>query len=121
MAASGFTVRVSGLRELQAALKTANGRLDPGLKAALKAAAEPVRAQAQAAGAGYSGMGNFVVVVRARGVNVEQSAGTVTGRRGDFGSLQQNTLLEPALAANTAAIESGVERAIDVVIASAGL
>ena len=119
--ASGYTVRVTGLRELQAALKTASGRLDPGLKAALKAAAEPVRAQAQAEGSRYSGIGSFVVTVRARGVNVEQSAGTVTGRRGDFGALQMSTLLEPALESHTAEIESGVEKAIDVVIASAGL
>jgi len=116
-----YTVRVTGLRELQLALKTAEGRLDPDLKAALKKAAEPVRADAQAKGSRYSGLGPYRVVVRARGVDVEQSRGTVTGRRGDFGALQMNTLLMPALDAHEAEIEDGVEKAIDGVIARAGL
>lgn len=118
---SGFTVRVDGLVALMAALKAAEGNLDTIWKQELRQAGDIVKGDATGRGARYSGIGPYRTVVRARGVSVEQSAGKVTGLRGDFGALQMRNVLEPALDANAGEVNAAVEKGLDRVISSAGL
>jgi hypothetical protein len=115
------TVRVHGLKDLQSALKKADGDLDKTVKDALREVGDIVKDDATGRGSRYAGIGKYRTVVRARGVAVEQSKGKVTGLRGDFGALQMNTVLGPALDENADEVEKGAERAIDKLIAAAGL
>jgi hypothetical protein len=116
-----FTVRVHGLRELQSALKKADGGLDKMLKAELKKAGDLVKGDATGKGSRYSGIGPYRTAVRSRGVAVEQSKGKVTGLRGDFGALQMRNVLEPSLQENEAEARRIVEHGLERLISSAGL
>ena len=110
-----MAVRVKGLREFMRAASRAEKESRTEIRAALKEAAEPVRQEAASrfsaidarSAAGYR------VVVRQRGVAVEQRLGRTTGRRPDFGRLQMTRALLPALEAKAPEVERQLEKAID--------
>jgi hypothetical protein len=90
------TIRVQGLREVQRALKQCEGGLDKQMRAAGKAAAEPVAASAKDKIGRYRGASLGTIRPRAsvRGAFVQQGARKVTGKRGDFGVLQMGLLID---------------------------
>jgi hypothetical protein len=93
------TVRIRGLRELNAAFRKVEKELRKDLRDELKAAGEVVRPVASSlfspidarSAAGYR------VRVRARGVAVEQSLARTTGQHPQYGRLQMERALMPAL------------------------
>lgn len=113
MAAS--TVRVKGYKELTRAARRAGSATNKEVRAALREVAEPVRAEAAAKFAliDARSAAGFRIAVRARGVAVEQRIGRVTGKRGDYGSLQMRRALIPALAANDDKIDDSMDKALD--------
>lgn len=106
---------MKGYREFLRACSRAEKATSKEVRAALAKAAEPVRAEAaslfesvhERSARGYK------IRVRARGVSVEQSIRKTTGAHPEFGSLQMNTALIPALESNQDEIERGAERAVD--------
>jgi uncharacterized protein with von Willebrand factor type A (vWA) domain len=74
-------------------------------KRGVSTAAALERAKKQAAG--------IKVIVRQRGVSVEQTLGRTTGRRPDFAGLQMREALLPALDDNIGAIERRTEEFLD--------
>lgn len=93
------TVRVEGLRELQAALRKAEGDLDKGLRKSLLEAGRVVREEATGLFSSVDGRSaaGYRVRVRGRGVAVEQSLSRTTGQHAQYGALQMRTALVPAL------------------------
>jgi hypothetical protein len=118
---AGFTVRIQGLRECQRAFKAAEGDLDKEMRAELRKLGEIVVSAADAKGSRYNQIGPYKPVVTQSAVLVRQSKGTVTGKRGDFGSLQMRTVLVPALEEKHDEIVSGFDDVVDHVVAAAGL
>jgi hypothetical protein len=118
---SSFTVRVTGYREAARAFRKAEGDVDSIWKQEMREAGDIVKGDATGRGARYSGIGPYRTAVRQGGVAVEQTAGKVTGARGDFGALQMRNVLEPALEANVDAVNAKVEQGLDRVVGSAGL
>lgn len=112
------TVNVRGLKELQRDLRKANGEVAKQVRDELRAAAEPVRAQAQTlfSGVDERSASGYRVAVRARGVAVEQKLRRSTGLRPDFGQLQMRRALIPALEAKTADVEKGLLDMLDRLI-----
>jgi hypothetical protein len=94
-----FTVRVKGYREVTRALN----RVDKGTRKALldglKKAAEPTAQDARSLLAKYSGLSTSTIQPRAvaTGVYITQKRGKKTGTRPDFGSLQMQRGLLPAV------------------------
>lgn len=89
------TVRVHGLREVQRALAKMNREAAKTLRDSLKEAAEPVAETARSRIGRYRGARTTTIRPRATmsSVFVTQGAKKVTGRRGDFGSLQMRHLV----------------------------
>ncbi len=108
-------VRIKGLREVDKAFRTMDKDAAKALRKALVEAARPVAETAQETLSRYRGASVKTIRPRAsvRGAFVTQGAKKVTGKRGDFGTLQQRTVLEPALEANSDKVMEGAERAID--------
>jgi hypothetical protein len=108
-------LRVKGYREFLRAASQAEKESKKEVRAALREAAEPVRAEAaslfstisQRSAAGYR------VRVRQRGVSVEQSLRKTTGQHPEFGALQMRRALIPALERKQGEIERRMEHAID--------
>lgn len=94
-----FTVRVKGYREVTRALN----RVDKGTRKALldglKKAAEPTAQDARALLSKYAGLDTGSIQPRAvaNGVYITQKRGQKTGTRPDFGSLQMQRGLLPAV------------------------
>jgi hypothetical protein len=106
------TVRVRGLRELDRALKNADADLSKGLRDELKEAGELVRDEARQRFLPIQPRSAESFTVRVRGggqVFVEQRRRRTTGLRPDFGVLQMQTALLPALEAR----EGDVIRKVD--------
>lgn len=109
------TLRLKGYREFQRAVRRAGKESRTEVRAALREAVEPVRAEAVSrfslidarSAAGYR------TAVRQRGVAVEQRLRKTTGRHPEYGSLQMRRALLPALASNEELIEQRVEQALD--------
>lgn len=110
----GDTVKIEGLAELQKALRTMDKETAKELRKELKEAGDLVRSSAAgkfsrispASAAGYK------VRVRQRGVDVEQSLRRVTGLRPDYGALQLNIALLPALSENEDEVGRKAEEAV---------
>lgn len=113
MAAS--TVRLDGYREFQRAVARADKETKRDVREAFREVAEPVRVDAVARMSGIDTRSatGYRVVVRQRGVAVEQRLRRTTGKHPEYGRLQMRKALEPALAENEDRIERGVENAID--------
>lgn len=117
------SVRVHGLREVTAAFRKVDTALVKSFGEDLKKAAEPVAETARGKVTRYKGAKvTSIRTKRSSGtrVFVEQGAKKVTGKRGDFGSLQMRTVLIPALEENRAKVFSDVAKLIDGYGADAG-
>ncbi len=113
MAAS--TIRVTGLRETTAALRKVSRSAPNVVTNELKTAADPVRDAAAARISRYAGSKPQSIKPRVKGrgsVFVQQNARKKTGKRGDFGALQQRHL-EAALDANRDKVMRSLEKAMD--------
>ena len=110
-----FEVRVLGLRELRAALDETHGRVDPVLGKALRAAAEPVKADVKSRAGGYSALTVSGVRIRRKGtmVRVEQGQRKTTGFHPTYGAFQQKHFFDPALADNQNAVIEAATKAMD--------
>jgi hypothetical protein len=116
------TVVVTGLKETRRALSRVDKDSAKVLRKALKDSAEPVRslaAEILSPIAARSAAG-YRVVVRARGVAVEQRLRRTTGKRPDFAALQMRKALLPALMSKEDDVINGVERALDMLAARNG-
>lgn len=104
------TVLVEGLQDLLKALHESEAAIEPAVRGELRLIGEVVRNDAgwkfdkydERSAAGYR------VVVRQRGVSVEQTLRKTTGERPDFGSLQMRKALLPALDDHTSEVERRV-------------
>jgi hypothetical protein len=109
------TVRVRGLRELQSAFRKADKALAKDLRDELKEVGRIVQEEATRrftpidprSAAGYK------VRVRGKGVAVEQSKGRTTGLHPQFGVLQMQTALIPALDAKEGEVVRRLEDMLD--------
>lgn len=113
---AGGTVVVRGLRPLVRDFSRLGRDVQGAVKHELKAAAEPVRAEAADRLGKYDegSAGGLRVRVRGAGaVRVEQSKRKVTGKRGDYGDLQMRRALLPALYERRDEIEEGVLHVLD--------
>lgn len=117
------TVRVTGLNEFRRAVRSAEGKAGTAELAAdlARKVGEPVRDSAQQKIARYTAVGQARVYRRGFRVDVAQSHRRVTGRRGDFGSLQMRTGFIPALREHEAETAEVAEEWIRTVIATTGL
>jgi hypothetical protein len=108
------TVRVYGLRELNAKLSEYDALLRTQLGDDLKEAAQPVAEDTKDKVSRYQGVSLSTIRTRRRGLRiwVEQGARKVTGLRGDFGALQMRKGLIPALEENRDDILIATERAL---------
>lgn len=116
------TVRVQGIREVSAAFRQVDRALMRQFGDDLKKAAEPVAELARGKVTRYRGAKVSSIRAKRSGSNVyvEQGAKKVTGRRGDFGSLQMRTVLIPALDEKSGEVFQAVTRALDGYANSAG-
>jgi hypothetical protein len=116
------TLRVEGIREVQAAFRSVSRDLATQFGEDLKRAAEPVASSARDKISRYRGASLGTIRPRRRGpvVYVEQAKRKVTGRRGDFGGLQMRHGLIPALEENEGQIFATVSDALDRYASSAG-
>jgi hypothetical protein len=109
------TVRVKGLRELQAAFRKMDKELGKELRDELREAGKIVQQEATSrfshvdarSAAGYK------VRVRARGVAVEQSLRRTTGQHAQYGALQMRRALQPALESKEGAVVDRLDRMLD--------
>jgi hypothetical protein len=115
------TAHIRGLRETLRALDKVNKEVGKQVKDELKKAAEPVARTAQSKISRYQGASTSTIGPRAsvKGVFVTQRARKVSGRRADFGRLQQG-LLEESLGEHEHEIIHEVEQAFDRLTRSAG-
>lgn len=115
------TVRTTGLRETIRAFNNLERTVSREIQAELKQAAEPVVATARDAISRYQGARVTSIVPRAAGASVfvTQKARKVTGKRGDFGRLQQRHL-ERALEDNQEAVVREVEQVLDRLVSREG-
>lgn len=108
------TVRVKGLREFQRSLKTAEKETRKQVRDVLRETGDVVRKEAATTfsviDAGSAS--GFKTRVRQRGVAVEQSRRKTTGRRGDYGHMQQETL-ERALDSKQDEFVKAAEEAVE--------
>lgn len=113
------TLHVNGYRQFVGACIRAQPETKAAVKSALKAVAEPVRADAaqRFSVIDARSAAGFRVVVRTRGIAVEQSIKRTTGLHPEYGALQMTRALLPARADQKERIEQEFERALDVVVA----
>jgi hypothetical protein len=109
-------VRVRGLRELIRAADAAGAETKKLVRGRLREMAQPVLRDARSRLGAYDAgsAARLGISVRRTGlVSVEQRARKVTGQRPDFGVLQMQRALIPALNENGDRIERGFEAAVD--------
>lgn len=116
------TVKVEGVREVNAAFRKVDKDLAKQFGNDLKKAAEPVASTARQKVTRYRGAKVTTIRTRRSGprVFVEQGARKVTGKRPDFGALQMRTVLIPALEERTDEVFDQVEQVLNNYARSAG-
>lgn len=112
---AGATIRIEGARQVSAAFKGIDRKLQSDFLNELKKTAQPVAEDAKGKVTRYAGASVNTIRPRRSGVRVfvEQSARKVTGKRGDFGALQMRTVLEPALEENADGVFRDVQGVLD--------
>lgn len=113
---AGTSLKVKGLRDLHRALKTADDQLKRELESELRAAGDLVAESSRArfVNVDARSAAGFKSKVKGFGrVVVQQSRRRVTGRRGDYGSLQMRRALIPAVAENEATVLTHIEGMLD--------
>lgn len=115
--ARAATLRVEGYKEFLTACDNAGKDSKKFVRAALRQSGEIVKRDATAKFGRYDARtaSGYRVVVRRTGVVVEQSIRRTTGLRPDFGALQMQRALVPALTENEEATERELEKALDVI------
>ena len=110
-----MAVRVEGLSGLVRDFRKLEKTLAREVQGRLKKVAEPVVQSSRAKVGRWRGSKPSQIRPRVRGssVYVTQHARKVTGRRGDFGSLQMRKALAPALEENESEVERGLEDVLD--------
>jgi hypothetical protein len=121
---ASLSVKVRGLRELNAAFKAADRTLQKELRDALRDAAEPVRVDAEAlARARISNLGEAWSEMRT-GVTTKvvyvaprqrSRSGNPRRKRPNLAALLMGRSMEPALEANDAQVQARIGRALDEV------
>lgn len=116
------TIKVHGLKELIRDLNRAERSIGKELQAALKDAAEPVLGDARgfAARWGPRTVSGLALSSTQGGVAVRQRRGRTTGKRPDFGRLQMQQALLPALERHQADVFRAAEAALDRVLRESG-
>ena len=116
------SVKVTGLKELQRALRMGDKALTKEIKKELRTAGNIVRddARSRFAGSDAASAAAYRTIVRQRGVAVEQSLGRTTGTRPDFSALQLSRALEPALEAKSEEVVDQLDGMLDRIGRSAG-
>jgi hypothetical protein len=120
-----FQVITKGFQELAADFTKVVITVDPVLSKALRALAEPVKAEAQSSARGWNaggaGQARTAAGLRIRrrqlNVRVEQGLSKTTGFHGNYGGIQMRHFLEPALSSHEAEIGAGVEEVIGTLVA----
>lgn len=115
------TVRVRGLRELQRDFKKMEGGLNKEIDKGLRDAAKIVSDEARSISSSHGFSARSVTGVRPRvkgfgRAYVEQSRRKTTGKRGDFGVMQMQRVLLPALGRK----QGDVIKELDKVLAELG-
>lgn len=113
---------VRGYKELLRGLVDADKNTRREVRATLREAGDTVKvAAAENALSRFHNAGRtaagYRVVVRQRGLSVEQSIRKTTGKRPDYGGLQMKDALLPALERNEGRIEADMDAAMDKVAA----
>ena len=113
------TLRVEGYRELMLGLVQADRGTRKAVRDELRQAGEHVRSEAaiRFAPVDARSAANYRVVVRRRGVNVEQRLRRTTGKHPEYGRLQMRRALLPALYANEDETIRELEQALDRICA----
>lgn len=108
-------VRVEGLSDLLRALQVVGGEVQSAVVDELRSIGQRVRDDASWKFDRYStrSAAGYRVVVRQRGVSVEQQLRKTTGRRGDYGALQMREALLPALNDRANEIERRVGQVVE--------
>jgi hypothetical protein len=108
-------VRLIGLDELDKSFRKMRKEVLRELRPQLRKAGEVVRAKGQSLFSPISpkSAAGYKVRVRQRGVAVEQTLPRVTGLRPDFGALQMNRALLPALASSESQVTDMIDKMID--------
>ena len=109
------TLRVKGLREFMRATNKAEKETKTAVHWKLREAAEVVREEGKRRFERYSvrSASGFRIRSRVGSVFVEQSLRKVSGRHPEWGRLQMQVALEPALDAKSAEVERRLEKAMD--------
>jgi hypothetical protein len=109
------TVRVHGLREVNAAFRKVDTSLARQFGDDLKKAAEPVVREVKQKETRWRGASIGTIRARRSGarVYVEQGARKKTGLRPDYGALQMRSALEPALEEQADEVFAEVEHVLD--------
>lgn len=113
------TIRVKGLREFVRAADAAGGKTKKLVRDRLRQVAEPVLADARTKLSRYDARSASrlgISVRRAGTVSVEQRLRRTSGAHPEFGTLQMQRVLIPALDENADKIESRFEKALDDII-----
>ncbi len=109
------TVRVKGLRALQRDFRRISKDLSKEVRDGLRKAADPVRQEAVALFSPISAASaaGYRIVVRQRGVALEQSRRRTTGLRPDYARLQFARAMAPAVDRKENDVVKGLEQALD--------
>jgi hypothetical protein len=110
-----FTVRVHGYKEFARSVRAADRATQRIVRDELMDAADIVRDDAQRMFKRYSvktASGFKVSAPRVGGVFVEQRLRKVTGKRRDWGRIQKEKALNPALERNANTVEHNVKQAV---------
>ncbi len=113
------SVTISGYQELLRACDKAGGSVRREVRAAFREVGEQVRvgAQQRFAPVDARSAAGYRVIVRQRGVAVEQVIPRTTGLHPEFGVLQMHEALIPSLEANEPVLERELDEALDKVAA----
>lgn len=119
MAVRGSTLQVQDLNKFLATMSHTDRAMNRAARAEIRKTGDHVKTDAAARFVRYDARSaaGYRVVVRRRGVAVEQSLRKTTGLRPKFGTLQMESALVPAMDENEDRTRAAVERAFDVIAA----
>ena len=120
MAARGSTLEVKDFNKFMITLASADKGMNRVARAEIRKAGDHVKFDAAARFVRYDPKtaAGYRVVVRRRGVAVEQALRKTTGKRSDFGTLQWERALGPAADENADRTREAIEQAFDVIAAT---
>lgn len=114
------TLRVKGYYEFLRAVDHADKTVKKAVRDELRAAALPVRLEAQHEEAdtlrSAKSAAGLRIIVRRRGVALEQTLRKTTGKRGDWGATQMRDALLPALERHQTDVERRLEQTLGRIV-----